>query len=158
MSTPFQPLEIPGGVVAKATKKMRSSNWSEVNLVRWREGQMSPIGGQAPYTYSFASRCKAIHPWYGLDGVHRIGYLCEQHLYVDAGGMLLDITPTGGLTAPSFGTGGYGDLTYGTDGNYGDPRTLTSSVALDRVPDAFSLDNFGGILLAMTSPDGRLLQ
>ena len=158
MSTQFKPLEIPGGVVAKATKKMRSSNWSEVNLVRWREGQMSPMGGQAPYTYIFASRCKVIHSWYGLDGVHRIAYLCEGNLYVDAGGTLLDITPSGGMTAPSYGTGGYGDLTYGMDGNYGDPRTLTSSVVLDRLPDVFSLDNFGGILLAMTSPDGKLLQ
>src|SRR4249919_1094358 len=47
MSTPFKPLELPPGVVATATKKMRSSNWSEVNLVRWRESQLMPMGGQA---------------------------------------------------------------------------------------------------------------
>ena len=28
---------------------------------------------------------------------------------------------------------------------------------MDKVPDAYSLDNFGSILYAMTSPDGRLL-
>ena len=31
MSSQFRPLEIPPGVVATATKKMRSTAWSEVN-------------------------------------------------------------------------------------------------------------------------------
>ena len=53
--------------------------------------------------------------------------------------------------------GGYGDGVYG-DGVYGDPRTLTAGATIDKVPDAFSLDNFGDILYAMTSPDGRLLK
>ena len=115
-----------------------------------------PIGGMQQYPYSFASRCKKIHTWYGLDGTQRIAYLCETNLYVDQGGTLTDITPSGGMTAPSYGTGGYGDGVYG-EGVYGTSRTLTSNVLVDRVPDAFSLDNFGAILLAMTATDGRLL-
>ena len=78
MSTPFRPLEIPPGVVATATKKMRSTAWSEVNLVRWVEGQLAPVGGQAQYAYPpFASRCRAIHGWFGLDGIHYIAYLAR---------------------------------------------------------------------------------
>jgi hypothetical protein len=158
VSTAFKPLEIPPGVVAKPTKQMRSSNWSEVNLVRWREGQMAPVGGQAQYNYSFASRCKLIHGWYGLDSVYHIAYLCETNLYVDTGGGLTDITPAGGLTPPApYGVGGYSDGNY-NDGTYGTPRPLPTVIAMDKVPDAWSLDNFGAILLAMTSPDGRLLQ
>jgi hypothetical protein len=141
-----------------ATKKMRSSNWSEVNLVRWVEGQMSPVGGQAQYTYSFASRCKMIHGWYDLGEVYHIAYLCEQNIYVDTGGALVDITPAGGMTPPQpLAEGGYGDGPYG-DSTYGTPRVISTIQALDKVPDAWSLDNFGAILLAMTSPDGRLLQ
>ena len=102
MSTPFKPIEIPPGVVSTATKKQRSSNWSEVNLIRWREGQLMPMGGQAQLSnvvggvekYKFASRCKRIHGWFGLDGAYRIAYLCEAHLYVDVGGVLTDISPT----------------------------------------------------------------
>ena len=120
MSTQFQPLEIPPGVVATPTKKMRSSNWSEVNLVRWREGQLTPMGGQAQLSnlvggverYAFASRCKAIHGWFGLDGSYHIAYLCEANLYVDTGGTLTEITPTGGIVAPSGLVGGYGDGLY----------------------------------------------
>ena len=39
---------------------------------------------------------------------------------------------------------------------YGKPRAIDSVVALDKVPSAYSLDNFGSILYAMTSADGRL--
>jgi hypothetical protein len=157
MSTKFQPLEIPPGVVAKATKKMRSSNWAEVNCVRWTEGQLSPIGGQAQYNYSFASRCRRVHSWYDLDQVHHIAYLCEGHLYVDTGGTLTDISPTPAITPPQPpATGGFGDGDFGAD-TFGTPRTISTIDALDKVPDAYSLDNFGAILYAMTSPDGRLL-
>ena len=164
MSSQFRPLQIPPGVVAMATKKMSSSNWAEVNMVRWREGQLTPMGGQAQFTnvvggvdqYRFASRCKAIHGWYDLSGQYHIAYLCETNLYVDTGGTLYEITPADGIVAPSGLVGGYGDDTYNLD-EYGTPRTIPGSVAIDKVPDAYSLDNFGSILYAMTSADGRLL-
>jgi hypothetical protein len=160
MSTAFRPLEIPPGVVAKPTKQMRSSNWAAVNMMRWVEGQMGPIGGQAQYTYSFASRCKAIHGWYDLHSVYHIAYLCETNLYVDTGGVLVDISPTPPLaTPPPPGIGGYGDSNY-ADGtyNYGEPPPISTIQAIDKVPDSWSLDNMGAILYAMTSPDGRLLR
>lgn len=164
MSTPFKPIEIPPGVVANATKKMRSSNWSEVNFMRWREGQLSPMGGQAQLTnqvggveqYVFASKCKAIHGWYGLDGAYYIAYLCETNLYVDTGGTLIDITPADGMAAPAGLVGGFGDGLYNVD-TYGTPRSIPSSVAITQIPDGYSLDNFGSILYVMTSADSRLL-
>ena len=164
MSTQFRPIQIPPGVVAMPTKKMSSSNWAEVNFVRWREGLLMPMGGQAQLSnvvggvekYTFASRCKAIDGWYGLNGVYRIAYLCEANLYVDTGGTLVDITPAGGINAPSGLVGGFGDGAYDV-GTYGTPRTIPSAVAIAKVPDAYSLDNFGSILYAMTSADGRLL-
>lgn len=190
MSTQFRPIQIPPGVVALPTKQMSSSNWAEVNLMRWVEGQMGPVGGQAQLSdkssgseaYVFASRCRAIHGWYGLDQVYRIAYLCEANLYVDTGGVVTEITPALGpgnpvnYSAGEYGVGGYsGDAAYGivpptpegfggySDGlysadDYGGPRSVNSIEQLDEVPNAWSLDNFGAILYAMTSPDGRLLQ
>jgi hypothetical protein len=179
LSTQFRPLEIPPGVVAKPTKSMNSSNWSEVNLVRWVEGQLTPIGGQSQYSYSFASRVKRIHGWYGLDDIYRIAYLTEGNLYVDEAGTLTEISPgtaptdvlygdgiysdglysgstTQPITPPTFGVGGYGDDVYNF-GTYGTSRALTTNVQIDQIPTAYSLDNFGGVLYAMTSADGRLL-
>ena len=159
MATPFRPIEIPPGVVANATKKMRSSNWSEVNLVRWVEGQLAPVGGQSQYVYTFASRCRAVHSWFGLNELHHIAYLCEHNIYVDTEGTLTEITPVDGLGAPTVaGEGGYSDGDY-SEGLYGDPRPPEDAViAIDVMPNAYTLDNFGQILLAMASPDGRLLQ
>ena len=164
MSTAFKPIEIPPGVMAMPTKKMRSSNWSEVNFVRWREQQMMPMGGQAQFTnvvggvekYVFASRCKKIHGFYGLDGQYYIAYLCETNLYVDIGGTIYDITPPDGIAAPAGLVGGYGDDLYNID-DYGTERSIPGSVAITKVPDAYSLDNFGTVLFAMTSADSRLL-
>ena len=157
MSTQFRPLEIPPGVVAKPTKNQRSSNWAEANLMRWVEGQMAPIGGQSKYNFSFASRAKKIHGWFGLDQVYHIAFLCEAHLYVLTGGTLTDISPTPPIQAPTpVGEGGYSDSFYNDD-VYGTPRTIPSVVAQDKAPSAYSLDNFGSILYAMTSSDGRLL-
>ena len=169
MSTKFAPLDIPPGVVSTATKKQRSSNWAEVNLVRWRENQLTPMGGQALLvqppgasgTYTFASRCKKIHGFFDLTGQYHIAYLCERHLYVDTGGTLTDISPSPALTAPVGLVGGYGDLLYMNpfppDDLYGTPRSIPSSVAITKIPAAYSLDNFGSILYAMSSDDGRLL-
>ena len=76
MSSQFKPIQIPPGVVAMPTKNMSSTNWAEVNLMRWIEGELQPIGGQAQYVYPpFASRCKAIHGWYDLAGIYHIAYV-----------------------------------------------------------------------------------
>jgi hypothetical protein len=157
--TQFTPIQIPPGVVTYPTKTVRSSNWAEVNLVRWVEGELAPIGGQTTLSYAaFASRCKAIHGWYDLAGTFHIAYVCEQNVYVDTGGTLTEITPTGGWPAEPLPTsGGYGDLLYGAD-NYGTPRAGSSISPIDRLPNVWSVDNFGQILVVMYNVDGRLLQ
>jgi hypothetical protein len=159
MSTPFKPLEIPPGVVTNPTKNMRSSNWAEVNLMRWVEGRLTPVGGQQQYGYGFASRCRAIHSWYDLNGILYIAYLCESNLYVDVGGTLTEITPVDGMNVPEPGVGGYSDGFY-SDGTYeyGTPPPISTIQVMDQLPDVYSLDNFGQVLFAMTTADGRLLQ
>ena len=55
------------------------------------------------------------------------------------------------MVAPSGLVGGFGDGFYDVD-TYGTPRSIPGSVAITKVPDAYSLDNFGSsILYAMTS-------
>ena len=59
-------------------------------------------------------------------------------------------------SAAGIGAGGYSDGLYDVDDLRHaalDPRPSPST----KVPDAYSLDNFGSILYAMTSADGRLL-
>lgn len=157
MSGEFISIQIPPGVVTEPTKNMRSSNWAAANLMRWIEGEMQPIGGQSQYHYTLGSRCKAIHGWYDLTGAYHIAYVCEQNVYVDTSGTLTEITPSGGWPAPPMpGQGGYGDLLYGGD-NYGTARASSSILDINTVPNVWSCDNYGALLLVMNSVTGRLL-
>jgi hypothetical protein len=165
----LQPLDIPAGVVSMPTKRMRSTNWSEVNAIRWIEGQMQPIGGQEKIIYydgsdaqiptPFASRVRKIHTWYDLTGQVYVSYLCEEHVYVDKLGMLIDITPTGGMQPPPTPTDGFGTGLSGM-GLYGEPPRPGAGleVSLTVLPPAYSMDNMGQMLMVMSSSDGRLLQ
>lgn len=151
------PIDLPPGVVHAAAKTKKSANWREVNLVRWENGTMRPVGGWEEVGYTpFASRHRASHKWIASDGLIYIAHLCEEHCYVDIGGELVDITPVGGISPPpSTDEGGYGDLGYG-DSTYGDPRDGRNR-QLTFTP-CYTLDNWGEELRVMTSNDGRLLR
>lgn len=127
--------------------------------MRWIDGKLQPIGGQEQvgYLIPFASRVRAVHEWFGNDGAKYTAYLCEQHCYVDIAGVLTDISPTVAFTPPyngDIGAGGYGDDLY-SFGTYGTPRPdVTRTKA---ITPCYKLGNWGDQLIAMTSPDGRLL-
>ena len=161
MSSNWNPLNIPPGVVSMPTKNVSSANWAEVNAVRWIGQEMLPIGGQEKILYStpFASRIRAIHSWYDLSNIMYTAYVCENNVYVDAGGVLLDITPADGFgTSPSTTLDGYGEGTYGS-ADYGAPPRpgAVSIIQITTLPPVWSVDNFGALLLVMNSNDGRLL-
>ena len=125
--------------------------------MRWDEGvTLKPVGGweQIPYDIPFASRMRAMHRWTALNGIVYTAYLCEQHLYIEVGGALTDATPIGGIAEFTGLVSGYGELDY-SESTYGTPRVGSST--LQKFSAAWSLNNWGEDLLAMTSYDGRLL-
>lgn len=151
-------IELPPGVYAAPTKASRSAQWSETNLMRWKEGKLNPFGGWEKYAYATPlSRIRAIHRWNDLEGKEWKAFLCEGHIYVEKDGDLFDISPTVALVPPYSNVlaGGYGTFTYNLD-NYGDPRpNRNREIAITPV---YTLDNWGEDLLIMTSTDGRLLR
>jgi hypothetical protein len=104
----------------------------------------------------FASRVREMHRWISLTGITWTAYLCEQHCYVESGGTVTDVTPTGGMAPLGTSAPGYGELNYSHD-NYGidTPGALST---LTKFSPAWSLNNWGEDLLFMTSYDGRLLR
>lgn len=152
------PVEFPPGVTTLLSRTAKISNWRDANLVRWDDGvTLKPIGGweQIPYTLAFASRCRRMHKWTAKDQVLYTAYLCEQHVYVDAGGALIDITPAGGMIALTADIAGYGENIYNLS-TYGTARPGLSTI--QKFSPAWTLDNWGEDLLVMTSYDGRLLR
>lgn len=152
----FVPIDIPPGCVNVAAKAARQSNWREAHLIRWDQNTMRPIGGWTKYTLGspFASPIRAIHRWIDNSGQVWTAFLCEEHCYVETSGMVFDITPDGGMSAPPADEGGYGDEAYGML-LYGTPRPGES--LLRNYTPAYSIDNWGEELRVMTSVDGRLL-
>lgn len=152
-------IEFPPGVTTLLSRAKKIQNWRDGNLVRWDDGvTLRPVGGWEQVDFSstvFASKVRQMHRWIANNGILWTAYLCEQHLYVSSGGALIDITPVGGMPAPSGDAPGYGELNYSAE-NYGTPRSGTSS--LQKFSAAWTLGNWGQNLLAMTSYDGRLLQ
>jgi hypothetical protein len=151
-------IEFPPGVTTLLSRAAKVANWHDSNLVRWDNGRtLRPVGGweQISYVTPFASRCRAMHRWVALSGIIYTAYLCEQHVYVDVGGALQNITPTGGMAPLTGIEAGYGESPYNT-GFYGTPRTGTST--LQKFSPAWSINNWGEDLLVMTSYDGRLLR
>ena len=111
MSTHFQPIEIPPGVVVHGHQEPA---FVELDRDQFHALERGPAhaDGRAGAVHqrrrrrgevSFARRCKNIHGWYGLDGVYHIAYLCEAHLYIDTGGALTDISPPAARRAERAG-------------------------------------------------------
>lgn len=151
-------IEIPPGVYAAPTKASKSAQWSEVNLVRWKEGKLSPFGGWEKYNYARPlTRIRAIHRWQDNAGKEWKAFLCEGHLYIDVDGVLVNMSPTVPLVLPyaQVLAGGYGMDLYSLD-DYGTPRPDRNREVA--VTPCYTLDNWGEDLLIMTSPDGRLLR
>jgi len=135
------------------------NRWWDGHMVRWIGPVLHPVGGNTKQSvsgaFAFASKVRAIHQWQDNSGVIWLGVLCELNVYVISGGTSTEITPTTFTGPPAdLAQGGYGDNTYSLN-TYGTPRPnrpITRSIG-----PAWTLDNFGQILLVMSSYDGRLL-
>jgi hypothetical protein len=153
------PVEFPAGVTTLLSRAAKISNWRDANLVRWEDtNTLRPVGGWEQVEYIgdvFASRVREIHRWTSLSGILYTAFLCEQHCYVEAGGTVTDITPVDGMAALEGNEAGYGELEYSFDA-YGTARPGLSKI--QKFSPAWTLDNWGEDLLAMTSYDGRLLR
>lgn len=152
-------IEIPAGVYSAPTGASKTAQYREVNLVRWEEGKLSPVGGWEQLSYSApASRIRRIHRWSDNTGVEWHAFLCEGHIYVDSGdGVLTDISPVPALTPPFDNAlvGGYGNYLYNFD-TYGTPRPEREAIKI--IAPMYTLGNWGEDLLIMSSADGRLLR
>lgn len=150
-------IEFPPGVTTLLSRTAKIANWRDGNLMRWDNGStLRPVNGweQIPYPTPFASRVRAMHKWLSNTNILYTAFLCEQHVYIDTGGALQDITPVGGMPPLAGVEAGYGEQDYGED-NYGTPRAGISTLV--KFSPAWSINNWGEDLLVMTSYDGRLL-
>lgn len=155
---PLIPLDIPPGARRVGTDLQASGRWRDMNLVRWREGTIRPVGGwQLRDDNAFAKLPRALHAWEDNSGDRRYAAGAYDTLYaVSASGTVSDITPVG-LTAGDLdatANTGYGGSFYGT-GFYGTPRAGSGTFS---EATTWALDNFGEYLVGCSVADGKLYE
>jgi hypothetical protein len=155
---PLIPLEIPAGAYRNGTDMEQSGRWRDVNLVRWRDGSLRPVGGwRVRAATAYTGTPRGILAWEDLSGDRRVGVGTFSNLYVtNASGTTFDITPAGLTVGEEVATvntgysgGFFGSSFYGTErqdtGNYAEATT-------------WSVDNWGENLVACSSADGVIYE
>lgn len=157
------PLTVPPGLFRNGTKYQSKGRWYDANLVRFHAGIIMAVGGWRNVTnvlqtsniqlsdtprVAHSFRADSQTAWLAVGGPNK--------LYAFSDGVLTDITIAGLTTGQLNGgytTGGYGTGLYGAGyyGSGGGAQTLKAA-------DTWQLDNFGSILVACLTSDGRILQ
>lgn len=154
----FIPLKIPGGAYRNGTDLMSQGRWRDVNLVRWHEDTLRPIGGwRQRQDVNINGTARRLIAWEDNSADRYIAAGTDDAIYVvSAGGVKTDITPasfTPGIINSGINTG-FGGGVYGVE-LYGEPRTDATAIVMSTV---LSLDNWGEYLLAMSPADGKLYE
>ena len=157
---PLVPIDVPPGVVRRATPLQSAGRYWDTNLIRWRSGKLLPVGGwdritsppldTTPYT---------IFSWKSDDSTALTLIGGDTKLFSLEGSTYTDVTPDGFVTSAEsqFGAYGgydYGALLYGDDTDPTDPRPPSAQYLL---PFSWTMDTWGGDVLLVASSDGRLL-
>lgn len=152
------PLSIPPGVYRSGTELQSAGRWYDVNLVRWTEGSMEPVGGwERRGSGTLTGKCRGLLTWKTNSNVRFAALGTSSKLYVmTQSSALVDITPvsfTAGnddaSTGAGFGIGNY------SAGYYGTPRPDAGSVT---PATTWSLDTWGEYLVGCSSSDGKLYE
>lgn len=151
---PFVPLQLPKGAYRNGTDLMSQGRWRDVNLVRWHEDVLRPVGGwRQRGSVDFDGVSRKMMSWEDNTGDGWLAVSTHDALYVmTIGNVIYNITPTdlaAGRVDATLNTG-YGGGSYGLEA-YGIEREQDTSV-LDAT--TWSLDNWGEYLVACSPDDG----
>lgn len=155
---PLIPLNIPAGVYRNGTDLMSQGRWRDVNLVRWHEDSIRPVGGwRQRQSVDLSGTARAFHVWEDNSGDPRMAAATHNKLYsISNAGVVTDITPAGlavGRVDASVNTA-YGGGEYGYE-EYGVERQDVTTISPATVG---VLDNWGEYLLFMSPDDGKLYE
>ena len=166
---PRVPQAPPPGVVRNATPEATPGRWYDTDHVRFRGGQIQPIGGNvalpntAGQDLSVPDWPRDLLTWHDNAYVRWSAFGTDSKLYAYRFDThdLYDITPAGvgPLDPPGaltgYGGGDYGLDTYGTSRDASDigPNDIAATMG-----DIWSLATFGEDLLVVPTQDGHLFR
>ena len=161
------PVKLPPGLARNGTAYSNKNRWINANLIRWHEGAIRPIGGWQLALDSNGQQIQATGKprgtlgWRKSDSSVWLGLGTTgtpSKLYALNQSTLTDITPGGLTNGAADGLQSGGGLGYGL-GPYGiTPYGGGFSAGYIADADTWSLDNFGEILLACLTADGKIYE
>lgn len=152
----------PPGVLRNATGDASSGRWFDVNNIRFRQGQIQPIGGNVAQPGAVTpDLIRDMISWHDNANARWCVMGTDTKLFAYRFDIqtLYDITPAGvgPLDPPGarvgYGLADYGENTYGTAR---DPSDIGVQDIAATMGDRWSLDTFGEDLLVVPTQDGRL--
>src|SRR5580765_223887 len=154
----------PPGVFRNATPEATPGHWYDCNNIRFRQGQMQPIGGNVAQPGTATSdMARDLITWHDNNHVRWAAFGTDSALYAYRFDLqqLYTITPTGvgPLDPPGalvgYGLADYGESTYGTARDPADigPQDISATMG-----DRWSMDTFGEDLLVVPTQDGHLFR
>lgn len=153
----FGVVDLPPGVARNGTQYQTKGRWYDVNLVRWFDGIMRPIGGWNQLTSSaYTGKCRAALSWTDNDDERWVALGTSSKLYISQGSAaVFDVTPVGFTAGTDDATEafGYGGGLYGVD-LYGTARAGGSYFP----PNVWMLDTWGEYLVGCARSDGKLYE
>lgn len=152
----FLPLKPAAGAWRNGSSYEAMGRWYDVNLVRWTNGRLRPVGGWQKFSLSGAlsAPARGLHGWRSNNQGRWLAVGTAGQLLVHDNNELKDITPIAfaeGRSNSVYGMG-WGAGLYGKDA-YGTART-ESGIILDA--STWSFDNFGEVLIGCSAGDGRI--
>ena len=154
----------PPGVVRNATPEATSGRWWDTNNIRFRGGQIQPIGGNVNIIGSGVSDpIRDLITWHDNARVRWAAFGTDVGLYAfrfDTD-TIYTITPAGvGPLDPPGALNGYGLGDYGEDayGTARDPEDVGPQDISATMGDRWSMDTFGERLLIVPTQDGHLFE
>lgn len=159
---PLLPVMPPSGCKRGATPDVQANAWFDMNLVRFRGGQLIPVGGYVDLPGTMVeSTPRDLLTWHANKTGRWAAFGTDEKLYAyrfDTA-VLYDITPAGvgGLDVPGaflgYGIGDYSAEAYGTARAASDVAPTDASGTFG---DWWSLGLFGQDLLVVPTQDGSL--
>lgn len=157
---PIQTLQVPAGVYRHGTDLEGLNRWRDVNLIRWRNGTIQPVGGWEEVSLtgdSISGVPRNSIAWFDNAGDPNSAVATFSNLYyVSSTGVVSDITPSGFTSGNESANVniGYGGYDYNV-GSYGVERP--DSGVFEECT-TWSLDTWGEYLVACSVDDGKLYE
>lgn len=151
------PLALPPGVFRNGTAYQSKGRWYDANLVRWKNGQMQPVGGWQRITSTpFTGKARSLLSWRDNSARRWLAIGSNDALHIYNNDRFYDVTPEdfpegreNSVYGLGFGAGQYGKDAYGTE------RAATGLI-LEAA--TWSLDTWGENLVACAPHDGKIYE